>query len=175
MACIHACDHRTEMRVCQRICEDGHKYLCGWSVVVGRACRVAISVGLSSVLEVVHIIPSLPLFTRPISLSVPLPISVRPHRIILVRHGQSEGNVDETAYTRIPDSKIALTHAVRHKPHTRGETQTHTRGETQTHTRERTHMHAHTYTVYYTHARAHVLSNSRSLSQRSSRGSGTVM
>ncbi|CAI7792199.1 unnamed protein product [Closterium sp. NIES-53] len=33
----------------------------------------------------------------------------RPHRIILVRHGQSEGNVDEAAYTRIPDSKIALT------------------------------------------------------------------
>ncbi|CAI5493169.1 unnamed protein product [Closterium sp. Naga37s-1] len=32
-----------------------------------------------------------------------------PHRIILVRHGQSEGNVDEAAYTRIPDSKIALT------------------------------------------------------------------
>eukprot|EP00850_Spirogloea_muscicola_P022148 SM000279S10394 [mRNA] locus=s279:51279:54338:- [translate_table: standard] len=34
---------------------------------------------------------------------------IRPRRIILVRHGQSEGNVDETAYTRIPDSKIALT------------------------------------------------------------------
>ncbi|GLJ06718.1 hypothetical protein SUGI_0046120 [Cryptomeria japonica] len=33
----------------------------------------------------------------------------RPRRIILVRHGQSEGNVDESAYTRIPDSKIALT------------------------------------------------------------------
>lgn len=33
----------------------------------------------------------------------------RPHRIILVRHGQSEGNVDEAAYTRIPDSRIALT------------------------------------------------------------------
>ncbi|CAI7858268.1 unnamed protein product [Closterium sp. NIES-54] len=36
----------------------------------------------------------------------------RPHRIILVRHGQSEGNVDEAAYTRIPDSKIALTKKV---------------------------------------------------------------
>jgi broad specificity phosphatase PhoE len=33
----------------------------------------------------------------------------RPQRIILVRHGQSEGNIDEGAYTRIPDSKIALT------------------------------------------------------------------
>ncbi|CAM6085285.1 unnamed protein product [Calypogeia fissa] len=35
--------------------------------------------------------------------------SLRPKRIILVRHGQSEGNVDESAYTRIPDSKICLT------------------------------------------------------------------
>ncbi|KAH7278034.1 hypothetical protein KP509_38G020700 [Ceratopteris richardii] len=33
----------------------------------------------------------------------------RPKRIILIRHGQSEGNVDESAYTRIPDSQIALT------------------------------------------------------------------
>ncbi|CAK9189476.1 unnamed protein product [Sphagnum troendelagicum] len=33
----------------------------------------------------------------------------RPQRIILVRHGQSEGNIDESAYTCIPDSKIALT------------------------------------------------------------------
>ncbi|KAM3688090.1 hypothetical protein ACB098_10G126500 [Castanea mollissima] len=33
----------------------------------------------------------------------------RPRRIILVRHGQSEGNLDETAYTRIADPKIALT------------------------------------------------------------------
>lgn len=33
----------------------------------------------------------------------------RPHRIILVRHGQSEGNVDESVYTRIADPKIALT------------------------------------------------------------------
>eukprot|EP00898_Chlorokybus_atmophyticus_P000747 jgi/Chlat1/1673/Chrsp127S01912 len=33
----------------------------------------------------------------------------RPRRIILVRHGESEGNVDEDAYTRIPDSKICLT------------------------------------------------------------------
>ncbi|MCO5585609.1 hypothetical protein L7F22_039544 [Adiantum nelumboides] len=33
----------------------------------------------------------------------------RPTRIILVRHGQSEGNVDETAYTRIPDNQISMT------------------------------------------------------------------
>ncbi|KAG6545687.1 hypothetical protein Mapa_012872 [Marchantia paleacea] len=38
-----------------------------------------------------------------------LAYALRPKRIILVRHGQSEGNVDESAYTRIPDSKIALT------------------------------------------------------------------
>lgn len=33
----------------------------------------------------------------------------RPRRIILVRHGQSEGNVDEGAYTRVADPKIRLT------------------------------------------------------------------
>lgn len=33
----------------------------------------------------------------------------RPRRIILVRHGESEGNVDETAYTRVADPKISLT------------------------------------------------------------------
>lgn len=33
----------------------------------------------------------------------------RPRRIILVRHGQSEGNVDETVYTRVADPKIGLT------------------------------------------------------------------
>lgn len=32
-----------------------------------------------------------------------------PKRIILVRHGESLGNVDENAYTYIPDSKIPLT------------------------------------------------------------------
>ncbi len=32
-----------------------------------------------------------------------------PKRIILVRHGQSEGNVDEAAYGRTPDSQISLT------------------------------------------------------------------
>ncbi|VVA31648.1 PREDICTED: phosphoglycerate mutase [Prunus dulcis] len=33
----------------------------------------------------------------------------RPRRIILVRHGQSEGNVDESVYTRVSDPKIGLT------------------------------------------------------------------
>ncbi|KAL2525014.1 Phosphoglycerate mutase-like protein AT74 [Abeliophyllum distichum] len=33
----------------------------------------------------------------------------RPRRIILVRHGQSEGNVDECVYTRVADPKIELT------------------------------------------------------------------
>jgi len=32
-----------------------------------------------------------------------------PRRIILVRHGQSLGNVDELAYCTIPDWKIPLT------------------------------------------------------------------
>lgn len=33
----------------------------------------------------------------------------RPRRIILVRHGQSAGNVDETVYTHTPDWKVSLT------------------------------------------------------------------
>ena len=33
----------------------------------------------------------------------------RPERIILVRHGQSEGNTDRTAYSSTPDSQIVLT------------------------------------------------------------------
>jgi hypothetical protein len=33
----------------------------------------------------------------------------RPKRIILVRHGQSVGNVDNTSYAKTPDSKISLT------------------------------------------------------------------
>lgn len=33
----------------------------------------------------------------------------RPRRIILVRHGQSEGNVDEAVYTRVADPRIGLT------------------------------------------------------------------
>ncbi|KAK4744927.1 hypothetical protein SAY87_011239 [Trapa incisa] len=43
---------------------------------------------------------------NPQALVMPPP---RPRRIILVRHGQSEGNVDESAYTRVPDPKIKLT------------------------------------------------------------------
>ena len=34
---------------------------------------------------------------------------LRPERIILVRHGQSEGNADRNAYSKTPDSKISLT------------------------------------------------------------------
>lgn len=33
----------------------------------------------------------------------------RPRRIILVRHGQSQGNVDESVYTSVPDPKIEIT------------------------------------------------------------------
>lgn len=35
----------------------------------------------------------------------------RPTRIILVRHGESEGNVDSNTYCRVADSKIRLTEA----------------------------------------------------------------
>ena len=34
---------------------------------------------------------------------------MRPHRIVLVRHGESESNVDESVYTRTPDAHISLT------------------------------------------------------------------
>ena len=33
----------------------------------------------------------------------------RPDRIILVRHGESEGNVDESVYERVPDHRLNLT------------------------------------------------------------------
>ena len=33
----------------------------------------------------------------------------RPNRIILVRHGESEGNLDDTVYERVPDHRISLT------------------------------------------------------------------
>ncbi|KAI7745168.1 hypothetical protein M8C21_018134 [Ambrosia artemisiifolia] len=42
-------------------------------------------------------------------LHVPTAKPPRPRRIILVRHGQSEGNVDEGVYTRVADPKIRLT------------------------------------------------------------------
>ncbi|KAL6006760.1 hypothetical protein ACLOJK_032255 [Asimina triloba] len=46
----------------------------------------------------------------------PSPSSVpRPRRIILVRHGQSVGNVDESIYTMVPDSRIDLTEKGRHE------------------------------------------------------------
>jgi broad specificity phosphatase PhoE len=38
---------------------------------------------------------------------------VLPRRIILVRHGESEGNVDESMYCRVPDPRIRLTSKVR--------------------------------------------------------------
>ncbi len=34
---------------------------------------------------------------------------MKPKRIILVRHGQSEGNVDKSIYDRVPDYKLNLT------------------------------------------------------------------
>ena len=33
----------------------------------------------------------------------------RPRRIVLVRHGESQGNVDETIYERVPDHALELT------------------------------------------------------------------
>ncbi len=33
----------------------------------------------------------------------------RPNRIILVRHGESQGNLDDTIYERVPDHRISLT------------------------------------------------------------------
>ena len=33
----------------------------------------------------------------------------RPKRIILVRHGQSEANIDHKIYTHTPDNRISLT------------------------------------------------------------------
>ncbi|MCX4659692.1 histidine phosphatase family protein [Streptomyces sp. SID4919] len=38
---------------------------------------------------------------------------VRPRRIVLVRHGESEGNSDDTVYEREPDHALALTHTGR--------------------------------------------------------------
>lgn len=33
----------------------------------------------------------------------------RPRRIVLIRHGESEGNVDDTVYERVPDHALGLT------------------------------------------------------------------
>ncbi|PON62926.1 Histidine phosphatase [Parasponia andersonii] len=43
------------------------------------------------------------------SLKVATAAPPRPRRIILVRHGESEGNIDESVYTRTADPKISLT------------------------------------------------------------------
>lgn len=40
--------------------------------------------------------------------SPPPGIITKPHRIILVRHGESTGNVDEKVYVRTPDWKVSL-------------------------------------------------------------------
>jgi len=47
--------------------------------------------------------------TTPRAAILPLAQSSRPKRIILLRHGQSEGNIDESAYVSTPDWKIPLT------------------------------------------------------------------
>lgn len=44
-----------------------------------------------------------------IALNQTRPKPPRPRRIILVRHGQSQGNVDECVYTRVADPKVMLT------------------------------------------------------------------
>lgn len=41
--------------------------------------------------------------------ATPSDFRVLPQRIILVRHAQSEGNIDNVAYTYIPDPQIPLT------------------------------------------------------------------
>jgi hypothetical protein len=43
---------------------------------------------------------------QPLPYSAPPP---QPRHIVLVRHGQSEGNVDEGTYTRVPNPLIGLT------------------------------------------------------------------
>lgn len=46
---------------------------------------------------------------RFLPLPAPEPPYRRPRRIVLIRHGQSMGNVDSTIYTRIPDWRVELT------------------------------------------------------------------
>jgi broad specificity phosphatase PhoE len=41
----------------------------------------------------------------------------RPKRIILVRHGESEANVDHSVYSKIPDNKISLTEKGKEQAH----------------------------------------------------------
>ncbi|KAK8934244.1 hypothetical protein KSP39_PZI014795 [Platanthera zijinensis] len=52
------------------------------------------------------VVPALSHFPEKVSQSSSPP---RPRRIILVRHGESEGNLDESVYTRVPDPRIGLT------------------------------------------------------------------
>ena len=102
------------MWVHQRMRGGVRENVCGWFVAAGVVCLLVLGCPVLRRwfgILAHYLIPSLPPASPP---SVPNPVCIRPHRIILVRHGQSEGNVDETAYTRIPDSKIALTHRVRH-------------------------------------------------------------
>ncbi|MFF2652773.1 histidine phosphatase family protein [Streptomyces sp. NPDC058045] len=44
----------------------------------------------------------------------------RPHRIVLVRHGESEGNADDSVYEREPDHALALTRTGVHQAETAG-------------------------------------------------------
>ena len=55
--------------------------------------------------------PNLPLFLTPNTLHRRYSIAKMklPKRIILIRHGQSLGNINETAYCTIPDWRIPLT------------------------------------------------------------------
>ncbi|MGW8377291.1 histidine phosphatase family protein [Streptomyces sp. ODS28] len=45
----------------------------------------------------------------------------RPRRIVLVRHGESEGNTDDTIYERVPDHALALTSRGLRQAETTGE------------------------------------------------------
>lgn len=45
----------------------------------------------------------------------------RPRRIVLVRHGESEGNHDDTIYERVPDHALALTERGRQQAEATGE------------------------------------------------------
>lgn len=45
----------------------------------------------------------------------------RPRRIVLVRHGESEGNVDDSVYERVPDHALGLTAEGRRQAEATGE------------------------------------------------------
>jgi len=53
----------------------------------------------------------------------------RPHRIVLVRHGESEGNHDDTIYERVPDHALALTERGQRQAEATGERLRKTFGE----------------------------------------------